>query len=652
MKRFLHIVPGIAAALLVLAFYSLGLFSGPERFFEDILFSKKTVRDDVVVVAIDNKSLTAIGQWPWRRSVFADFLRALDAHPPKAVGIDAIFAEPSRHGEADDTQLATALQNLSYPVVLPIEADPLRIQDGIPSADAVVEPRSLFTGPTVMRGHVSLVTDPDGVVRSVPLGLRLSDGSTLPLFSGFVIGSSRPSLSIDRIAYVGPPGSIARVSFIDAVNDAAIRESLASKYIFLGVTATDLHDEQLTPVSHGVPMAGVEIQAQIAHMLLTGDSIVPLSRALVILWIIVAAIIPSLLFILIKSTRRAVIVSIVIGLLYVPAVIVLFEAGTIGNILHVNLAWIFGLAAAFSFRHYVVENDRRMMRHVFSKYVSKDVLEDILRDTTKVKLGGEEREATVFFSDVRGFTTLSEKLTPIQLTQFLNRYLTLMTDIALEHRGVVDKYIGDAIMVFWGAPLANPNHVLDTMTTSLAMVDALHTFNADSAERGDPPIDIGIGFNSGKVIAGNMGSEQRFDYTVMGDTVNLASRLEGQTKTYGVHIIASEYTMALISSEELAKHGIYAREIDRIRVKGKKLPVTIFEIVENNKIEFVKTIAEKFNMVRVAYYKGDWQTAISLAKEILAQGEDGPTKVLFERAEHFMHEAPENWEGVYDMKTK
>ncbi len=652
MKRFVQLAPGIIAGLFTIVLYSAGLFTGPERFFEDILFSKKPIRNDIVIVAIDNTSLNTIGQWPWRRKVFADFLASLDKNSPKAVGVDVIFAEPSRYGESDDASLANTLKGLSYPVILPVEADPLILENSIPRANALVEPRSIFTGGTVSLGHVNLITDPDGVVRRVPRGLVRPNGSTLPLFSGLVVGQREESHAIDRIAYVGPPGSIAHVSFITALHDPSVRNSLAGKYVFIGSTAADLHDEQLTPVSHGVPMSGVEIQAQIAHMFITGDHITVLPPRIVMLWLFFAAFLPSLLFFFIRRTSIAILASVLVGFAYIPIVIVLFNHSVIGNILHVIIAWILGLAATFTFRHYVLEKDRRAMRNVFSKYVSKDVLEEILRDTSKMKLSGEEKEVTIFFSDVRGFTTLAEKLTPIELTQFLNHYLTRMTDIALEHRGVVDKYIGDAIMVFWGAPLSNKEHMLDAMRTSLVMIDELKRFNEENAKKNQLLIDIGIGFNSGRVVVGNMGSEQRFDYTVMGDAVNLASRLESQTKTYGVHIITSEFTMALVTPEQLVANGIFVREIDRIRVKGKELPVTIYEVVENSRIEFVQKIKDVFDQLRTLYYKGEWQKATHLAREILAVGDDGPTKVLLERALHFIEESPEQWEGVYDIKTK
>lgn len=653
MKSAKSIIPGVIIGLAVAAMFATGLFGGQERFLEDILYSEKPVRGDVVLVAIDNKSLSVLGQWPWRRAYFGELIEKLGETPPKSLGMDVIFAETSRYGGEDDAVLSEAMKRAKFPIVVPIEADPLELKNGVPQTISFLETRKEFDGPYVVRGAVNLIVDPDGVVRRVPSGVQSSlSGEYYKSFALNVAGDKDKSLEIKRIPYSGPPGTVRSISFVDALQNSEARASLKGAYVIVGSTATDLHDEQLTPFSRGTPMSGAEIQAQIALSALSGDKLGAISKAYAIIWILVSAIIPSVIFMMVKKTRNALIASVVSGLVHLPATIILFDNGIVGNLVHVNMAWFFSIGAAFAFRHYVMEKEKREMRGVFAKYVSRDVLEEILKDVSKVKLGGEEKEATVFFSDVRGFTTLSEKLTPMQLTSFLNRYLTRMTDIALEHGGVVDKYIGDAIMVFWGAPLTNKRHVLDAIETSEIMIDELAKFNEESVKRGDLVIDIGIGLNSGKVVAGNMGSDQRFDYTVMGDTVNLASRLEGQTKTYGAHIIISEFTLAGADKSELDKRNVLTRELDRIRVKGKLQPVTIYEVVENSRKDFVKSIFEEFNAEREAYYAGDWKRCVEHAAKILKKGKDGPTETLLKRAEEFIKNPPSEWLGVYDMKSK
>ncbi len=212
------------------------------------------------------------------------------------------------------------------------------------------------------------------------------------------------------------------------------------------------------------------------------------------------------------------------------------------------------------------------MKNLFSKYVSKDVLNEILSDPSKVALGGEEKEVTVFFSDIRGFTTISEKTTPKELVRILNTYFTAMTKEVLDNGGVLDKYIGDAIMAFWGAPIADPDQAENALKASLSMLEQLKELNKELRALGDPEIHIGIGLYTGPAIVGNVGSDLRFDYTVMGDTVNVASRLEGLNKEYKTEIIIGETTKNKI------KGNYVFRALGSVAVKGRKEPLNIYTI--------------------------------------------------------------------------
>ncbi|MCX8000155.1 MAG: adenylate/guanylate cyclase domain-containing protein, partial [Leptospiraceae bacterium] len=219
------------------------------------------------------------------------------------------------------------------------------------------------------------------------------------------------------------------------------------------------------------------------------------------------------------------------------------------------------------------EENVKYIRNTFSKFVSQDVVNELLKDPDKIALGGARREITVFFSDVRGFTTLSESLTPEELVQLLNEYLSVMTDIIIELKGTIDKYMGDAIMAFWGAPVPLEEHAYYACVASIKQVLKLKELQESWKQRNLPTIDIGIGLNTGPAVVGNMGSSHRMDYTCMGDTVNLGSRLEGSNKMYGTRIIMSEYTY------ERVKDKVYARELDLVQVKGKTHPVRIYELI-------------------------------------------------------------------------
>jgi adenylate cyclase len=640
-----------------------GLFSGVEHFFEDLLFSAKPITPDIAIVTIDNDSIQKIGQWPWPRAVFANVLANLEKYKPKSVGLDVIFPEPSRQGEADDLELASTITKLKYPLVLPLEFLGINI-DGRRSyvardAEQLKSIKTIASVSDTAPAHVNLILDRDGIARRVPLWVEI-DGTTVIVKSLGLKTVEEANLkkrvsyskdNIEQIVFAGPPGSFPQIP-IWKLFEGASDLPLNDKIIFIGSTASDLHDDKPTPFSRGTAMSGVEIQAQIANMILQDYRLTPISDRYLMLWIILAALLPALFFVLSERPWKALGGNIVLGIAYNFGIVYLFGQGQVANIIHINLAWILGSLGSFAYHYFTVEREKNNLRNIFSKYVSKDILEEMLRDPSKVKLGGEEKEATVFFSDVRGFTTLSEGLTPGQLTHFLNKYLTIMTDIALRRRGVVDKYIGDAIMAFWGAPLTNRDHAMDAVVTALEMVTALKNFNNKSKEEGDPAIDIGIGLNSGKVIAGNMGSEQQFDYTVMGDTVNLASRLEGQTKTYGVHIIISSHTLDHLPKEFIESEKLLIRELDMVKVKGKKLPATIFEVVEREKEEVVKGILTDFEKARKYYYNGDWHEVKNITENILTRLDDGPTKLLRERALYFIEHPPESWDGVYELKTK
>jgi adenylate cyclase len=227
------------------------------------------------------------------------------------------------------------------------------------------------------------------------------------------------------------------------------------------------------------------------------------------------------------------------------------------------------------------EKEKRKIRGMFAQYVNPEVVTSLMADPDKLQLGGEDRELTVMFSDIRGFTTISEQLQPQQLVLLLNEYLTKMTDILFDYRGTLDKYIGDAVMAFWGAPIEIKSHAILACDAALKMMDEVHALN--ERLRTDPEfvvfkdkglsIDIGIGLNSGTMTVGNMGSLVRKNYTIMGDNVNLGSRLEGVNKVYGTNIIVNE------STYEIVKDHFITRELDLIRVKGKKLPVRIYELM-------------------------------------------------------------------------
>jgi adenylate cyclase len=276
-------------------------------------------------------------------------------------------------------------------------------------------------------------------------------------------------------------------------------------------------------------------------------------------------------------------------------------------------------------------------------------MEEILKDPSRLKLGGEKKNLTVMFSDIRGFTTISEKLSPQQLVQLLNEYLTAMTDIVFKYDGLLDKYIGDAIMAVWGDAVEQPDHALRGCRTALDMMRALSALQEKWQREGWPHVDIGIGLNSGDMVVGNMGSDMRFDYTVMGDNVNLSSRLEGINKEYGTHIVISEFTY------ERVKEILFCRELDSVRVKGKKLPVKIYELIGDRKEAAAHQEAiQRFEAGLAQYKEGRWDEAMALFRETLTlRPGDPPSQLYMNRCESLKANPPEGeWDGVFTMTKK
>jgi adenylate cyclase len=301
------------------------------------------------------------------------------------------------------------------------------------------------------------------------------------------------------------------------------------------------------------------------------------------------------------------------------------------------------------YRYFTEEKKKRELKSTFSKYVSPAVVDELLKDVENLKLGGRKEHMTVFFSDVRGFTTISEKLAPEELSRVLNLYLTPMTELIFKNNGTLDKYIGDAIMAFFGAPIKHLNHAKDACRCALQNLEKLKELQKEFEAQGLPYIDIGIGINTGPMSVGNMGSNIVQNYTVMGDSVNLAARLEGINKEYGTRIIISQFTY------EEVKASFTVREVDRVRVKGKYEPVRIFELIcEGEPTDQVRQLLALFNRGYDLYHQRKFNEALEMFKQSLQVSQNDPVSKLYvERCESYIESTPsDNWDGVFVMKTK
>ncbi len=617
----------------------------------------------------------------------AAFLQRLGQLEPR-LNRDHIFAEalgrgPTVLGYYFDTDPSTVLTT----GVLPYPA--FELSDEI--AGAVHLPTAYGYGANLeelMAGAYSAgfisnpLIDEDGIVRRVPLlhrhgsdvyeSLSLATAATylddiaLPIFvdTPLLIQGYPPfeslelagrSIPIDAegavmVPFRGPSGSFPYVSASRIIDGTVSSASLLKDAIVVvGATAPGLLDIRSTPFSSVFP--GPEIHANVMAGLLNGNfkwhppyTVAAELIAVAFFGLLMVLLLPLLSPVWSTIASMAIFAAAVLmnGYLWEVKLHVLPLAATL-----LVIAGVYMLNMVFGY--FFETRMRSHMNDLFGQYVPPDLVREMSNDPENYSLASEKRELTVLFSDVRDFTAISERLDAVDLSDMMNRYLTPMTRIIHEGSGTIDKYMGDAIMAFWGAPVKDPEHATNAIRSALAMLERLETLNDEFEAKGMPRIQIGIGLNTGDMSVGNMGSRFRRAYTVMGDAVNLGSRLEGLTKAYGAWLIVSEFT------RERAP-GFTYRWLDQVRVKGKLEPVTIFEVIgETSKLGPAEVeIAQKFDRFSEAYLAGDWGKAEDLLSE-LPESEQGTKlcRLYRERIRTFRQDPPgPEWDGVFEHTKK
>lgn len=483
-----------------------------------------------------------------------------------------------------------------------------------------------------------IITGPLGVV-----GVQLGDTYVPCSESGRVI-----------LNYRGPEKSIPHIPAWKILEGDTQPEILSNKFILVGVTAPAVYDLRVTPF--GVAYPGLEVQATALDNILKGDF---MSRpGWAPLFDIAAIFALSLLCLGFLWRIRPVFsllgfLALFAGYLFVNQYFFVERLYWL-NLVYPLLAFSLCYLGLNVYRFIFADRQKRQIRQAFSKYLDPTVVNDVVDDPEKLRLGGVKHELTVLFSDIRGFTSISEKLSPEELVRLLNEYLSEMTDIVMKNRGLLDKYIGDAVMAVFGAPRHYPEHPVMACRVGLQMISCLKDLNAqwqtqDWDGKRPPALEIGVGINTGPMVAGNMGSRERFDYTVMGDNVNLGSRLEGLNKAYGTHIIISQSTLDQV-------HDLFwVRCLDRVRVKGKDDPVAIYELIEERKKDFpcsVDYLAE-YEEARRMYENGEFIKARAAFITLeTAYPNDPVLGVYGKRVEHLLTTPPKDWDGVYTFTTK
>jgi adenylate cyclase len=366
--------------------------------------------------------------------------------------------------------------------------------------------------------------------------------------------------------------------------------------------------------------------------------------AIIFIGIVTGIVIPRL------SALKGILSAIGLFMAYIFFANFLFaKSGLLFNITYPLLALIVLYTSLTIYKYMSEERERKKIKGAFTYYVSSSVVNEMLKHPEKLKLGGDRKELSVLFSDIRGFTTIAEGLTPEDLVHLLNEYLTVMTDIVFKYDGTLDKYMGDAIMAIYGAPLDLPDHPIKACQSALEMIKGLKRLNQKWVGEGKQPMDIGIGINTSPMMVGNMGSDQRFDFTVMGDSVNLGSRLEGANKSYKTNIIISEFTF------ERVKDEFVCMELDSVRVKGKTQPVKIYNLIGDEDLPGIQeAVLDQFNQAVTLYKKRKWDEAIHVFENITAMDPNlYAAQVYIERCLDLKKNPPStDWDGVYEMTTK
>ncbi|HEY6093862.1 MAG TPA: adenylate/guanylate cyclase domain-containing protein [Gallionellaceae bacterium] len=507
--------------------------------------------------------------------------------------------------------------------------------------------RAVLGMPALLPGYVSAGGEDYGGLEWLELRLppRQADGTTTDAALRIPVGQDVSAL----IPYRGARGRFRYVSLSDVLHGREPLASLQNKIVLVGTTAPGLMDMRSTPVAEVYP--GVEIHANMISGMLDQSlkQRPPYALGADVAMLLLLGVALSLLLPLL-GPAKATLLMLGALLLTVSLNVSAWQYGSLALPLAGSLLLIMLLfAVTMSYGYFVEARTKRQITNLFGQYVPSELVDEMSEHPEQVSMAGDSREMTILFSDVRGFTTISEGLDPKELTQLMNEFLTPLTRVVYKHRGTIDKYMGDCIMAFWGAPLPDAQHARNAILAGIEMQQTLAALQPHFRERGWPEIHVGVGINTGRVSVGNMGSELRVAYTVMGDAVNLASRLEGITKQYGVGIIVGENT------REAVPDLVY-RELDLVRVKGKDQPIKIYEPLgaQEQVEEVVLDELKLFQQALRAYRKQEWDKA---ELDLYNLQRMSPHTMLYgvyaERVAYFRSHPPgENWDGVFVFQTK
>ena len=661
--------------------------------------------DNIVIVDIDEKSILSLGQWPWERDKFAQILKNLTLSGAGIIGLDIVFAEADKTSPKqfaarwnlqtdnlpdNDRILADTISKtptiLGYvfdfnkhnkneapqiPAVF-IEKH-LKKLEFLPQAKGVLPNLPLIQMSAYSSGYMNNIPDETGMIRSVPLLIKY-DNTLYPslAFEMYRIASNAQKVIVNytpagvesiqlaqqkihsdrfgrlHVNFRGPFKSYKYISAVDVYENKINPKEIAGKFVLIGTSAYGLMDLRSTPMDSVI--AGVEVHANLIDNLLHKDMLIQPSweeLANLSIMLLLALFILFFLSRLSIFTLTLTFLSTFFLLLYANYYL-LFTQHIILNAFFPIATMILSLIGVLGVNFMFEFSQKELVKKSFSKKVSKQVMNDLLNHLQNTNLSAREVETTIYFSDIRSFTTISETLnSPSRITDFLNFYMNAMVLSIEKHQGTIDKFIGDAIMAYWNAPLLIENHADKAVQTALEQIEKRATLNQTISKKFGFHVDYGIGINTGNVVVGEIGSSGRSDYTIIGDAVNLASRLEGLCKAYKVRLVISEFTKEQLTQEYVVQL------LDIVRVKGKHEPVKIYEVLSQGSASVEKKEElQAYENAHQAYMKADFSVAKALFATLHQKYDKYLYKLYQERCEHPALQNSKNFDGVFEFTTK
>ncbi len=612
-----------------------------------VLNPPRITETNILIVSIDDASFNDIQEfWPWRREMHGALLTRLKAAGAQLVVFDLIFSEPSAFGESDDLYFAESIRN-NPPVVLGSYRSQQLLAEGLQITS--IEPLDLFYDAGSHAGSIGIIQDNDGVVRRVPSAENALWASSLQLSATGTIAAQDYGGKLIR--FIGDANAVPKVSYYRALDEKLLPDELFNdKIVLVGLdvfAASELgisqDDRYMTPfsIASAQTMAGVELHANLMINYQENLFVSTLPELYHILLLSGLIVLFSVLFSNWTLKRGTLLLLLAAGIIGGTHWYVFVSHQVFIPLYSLLLSLFLPYMSQGALSYQNEMRQKQFITNAFSKYVSKEVLNELLETPEKLALGGERKQVTILFTDIVGFTSISEQLDVDQVARLLQNHLTRVSKIIVQHGGTLDKYIGDSIMAFWGAPIDDADQADHALQAAIAMQKECKQMRQELSAQGLPQFSMRVGIHSGEAVVGNMGSDFLFDYTCIGDSVNLAARLEGINKYYGTDIILSDH------SRQMLKLDTNLQLVDRVVVKGKSNPIPIFTVTEN-------FIYNESNMAFSLYAEKKWREAYKAYETILEQNPENIIALYYlERIKHFTDNYPgKDWCGITVYENK